>query len=148
MNAQDETFEPILVHGVGKRGSLTIHRPSHEGGPTVLGYGQEMRISAEAVELGTDRLGRCLLMECLEDEAFQIVKFGEVRIRRGPWPEGEMRELPGSLAHDAAREAARLAAHALPDAAAKAEALSKMRAAFGDHRTSRTLATYDGGPNA
>lgn len=142
-----ESFEPFIVHGVGRKGSLTVHRPTHQGGPTVLGYGHEVVITAETVELMTDRLGRCALLDWLSDEAQQLLSLGEVRIRRGPWPEGERRELPGSLAYDAAREVARLAAHAIAEPAAKAEALAKMRADFGDRRTSRTLATYDGGPN-
>jgi hypothetical protein len=116
-------------------------RPNSADGSKVFSYGEELLWTDQMTMANTDTVGRCRLLDLLDDEALQVRKYGKVVVRRGPWPEGRSRLEPGSWQHTEAREAARRAAHLLPEPECSA-ALQKMREEFGDLPTGHTLTTY------
>lgn len=127
---QEKKFEPFPVHFL-KPVSLRV-TGGLDGG-RVLGFGDELTVTEDIVKLNTDRLGNCGLLDAIEQ--------GEA-VRRGPWPDGVSRLLPGSFEWEAARERARKAAHKLDDPEERARALAKVTEVYGPAPTSRTLSTH------
>ena len=80
----------------------------------------------------------------LDDEAAQLARWGEVRVRRGPWPDGTPKIKPGTHAWDAARDRARALALALPFEPEQRAALAEVTATYGlpSQAHSRTIPTY------
>lgn len=137
MSTESESF---WVHFLGAVTMLV----SPYGPGRVFTYGEELLVTPAIRELNLDRAGRWRFIdELLDDDEAQVLSYGEVIVRRGRWPDGLGRLLPGSFEWQDARDAARAAAHALPDRQAQKAALSDVEARFGTPlTTSRTIADY------
>lgn len=123
---------PMTVHFTGAVTVLVSKRPLRS---LVFAYGDELEITEELVDLNTDRLGRCALLDRIDADG---------RVCSGPWPEGMLRLLPGSFEHAEARKRAVQDAHALADPTERKTALARVREDFGQAPTSRTIATLRG----
>ncbi len=137
MSSSDTDGVGITVHAVR---AVTVHTSTSLGAiARVLTYGDEMVLTDEIIEANRDRLGRCALLERLDDPAGPL--------RRGPWPEGLDRMEPGSPAWDNARAAALQAAALLPEPDQQRAAAARVREKYGSTSgaRSRTLAQYGPG---
>lgn len=124
----------VTVHAIR---AVTVHTSTSLGAlARVLTYGEEMVLTDDIIEANRDRLGRCALLDRLDDPSGPL--------RRGPWPEGVDRMEPGSPAWDNARTAALEAAARLPDPDQQRIACAKVREQYGSASgaRSRTLAEY------
>lgn len=109
----------------------------------VLQKAQTVTLTDEMLDANRDREGHCWL-DLVDDEHAQILRWGQVMIRRGSAPDDLTPWEPGSADHDLAREKARRAAWALTDEDARSAALAEVDAAYGRPKTSRTTAVYRG----
>lgn len=122
---------PVRVHFLG---AMAVCVAPGVHGSRVFAYGDELEITQEIVDLNTDRTGHCALLDRLDSESGTV--------RRGPWPEGVLRLLPGSFEHAEARETARQEAHRILDPVKRQAALKAVGERYGSVPTSRTLCTY------
>lgn len=125
-----KAFEPFPVHFLK---AVSLRVTGGLDGGRVFGFGDELTVTEDIIELNTDRLGNCGLLDAIER--------GEA-VRRGPWPDGVSRLLPGSFEWEAERERARKAAHKLDDPEERTKALAKVTEVYGPAPTSRTLSTH------
>ncbi len=137
-----QNSEGVTVHFLG---ALTLHQSTHlHTVARSVSYGDEAVLTTEIIDANRDRLGRCALLDLLDDEDAQVKAWGSVKVRRGPWPAGLSRVQPGSPAWDDNRAAALRAAALLPDPDQQRIAAAKVRAEYGSspEARSRTLAEY------
>lgn len=131
----------ITVHFLGAMTvptSTSMARPSRN-----LQFGDELVLTAEVIEALRDRHGRVRLLELLDDEPAQVLAYGSVKVRRGPWDPSVERIQPGSYAWDQARERERALALSLPEGEQRV-ALARVREKYGmpSSSTSTTIARY------
>jgi hypothetical protein len=110
------------------------------GDGRVMDFGEELLITNEADirRVGTNGAGECWL-DLIDDEKGQIARYRKVVVRRGPFPEGQLRAESGSARFLDMREAARQQAFSLRDKDARAAALKAVEQQFGPAPvTSRT----------
>jgi hypothetical protein len=74
-----------------------------------VAYGSELTLT-EQFFVANPPGQRGSVWALIDDERGQVDRYGYVVVRRGPWPEGQLRTRPGDPEHDAAR--ARLEAQA------------------------------------
>ncbi len=91
-----QNSEGVTVHFLG---ALTLHQSTHlHTVARSVSYGDEAVLTTEIIDANRDRLGRCALLDLLDDEDAQVKAWGSVKVRRGPWPAGLSRVQPGSPA--------------------------------------------------
>ena len=85
------------------------------------------------------------VLDLLDDEAQQVARWGQVMIRRGPYPtDAEPWDRVGDQVWKDAREEARRAAWAQPTEASRGAALAAVRERFGDAPTTSTTSMHYG----
>jgi hypothetical protein len=137
------TEPPFVVHFLASM-AIPVTTAMH-GNAFIASYGSELTVTPEIIEAALDRLGQPpAWLRLLDDEAEQVRVWGEVRVRRGPWPEGVDRVQPGSPEWDDARVAALRAAALLPDEGQQRAAAARVREKYGVESSARshTIATY------
>ena len=127
-SATDEEDIPVLIHFLSAISFVTGVGYHTSGGSA--SYGDEIFLTEELRSLNTNRVGFCFF-DLIDDEAGQVAKWGKVVFRRGPWPAGKSRLLPGSSEWNEAREAARIEAHRIENEAARKAALAKVTQEWG-----------------
>lgn len=130
---------PIQIHFLGP---VTV--PTHPGVSMAFSFGQELTVTEAVAQAGRDRHGVNPLLSLLDDEPGQRRAWGEVRVRRGPWPEGVERIQPGTWEWEAARVAALQVAHSEPDEDVARIKAAQAREKYGvpSGAKSRTIAVY------
>lgn len=108
----------------------------------VLERGRSYVVSREMLQANLRPDGSSVL-DLLDDEPRQVTVFGEVKLRRGPFPADEVKADPGTRDWALQREQARRAAHMAPTDELRAAALRAVEERFGPAApTSTTTATY------
>jgi hypothetical protein len=105
--------------------------------------GASFTIDAAFIEQNTDRFGRSWVND-LHNPNGQIARWGRVVFAPGPAPEGMDSFTLGSVEVDFARDDARRAALAIPDARERQMALKAVTAKFGI-QSSQVSVELDGG---
>ncbi|KQS57823.1 hypothetical protein ASG36_14625 [Geodermatophilus sp. Leaf369] len=132
-STQTETTEaPFQVHFVG--GGITVPtQVDHEGNASwaeCFGYGADFIVTPEILEAArrNSRDGRSIF-DLSEEE--QVARWGEVKLKRGPWPEGKTRHEPGGIRWITAREEAVYRANNLATEGEQKAARARIAAEFG-----------------
>lgn len=138
-----DTEAPFVVHFLG---SLTVPTSNRMHASSFSAtYGSELTVDDAVRAAGVGRYGRpATWLQLVDDEEQQVRLWGEVRVRRGPWPEGVDRIQEGSPAWDDRRVAALRAAAMLPDADQQRIPAARVREKYGSATEARshTIATY------
>lgn len=133
-------FDPFPIHFLGP---ISLIVGAGSGPARVFAFGHELLMTPAIAALNTDRNGEFRFLDLLDDEARQVAAWGEVRARRGRWPEGVSRLEPSSYEWELAREAARQEAWKLADESKRAAALADVVSQFGAApRTSKTVGQF------
>jgi hypothetical protein len=122
---------------------LTVRFSENDG--DVLLRGQEFQVGREMYRLSLDGHGRSVYD--LSDEE-QIQRFGEVKVRRGPWDEAtDGPRLPEehSLAWQTAKQAALKAAYSIPDRVQRTLALQQVVDTYGEPSWNPAAISVSGG---
>ena len=95
------------VHWIAHGPAIGTRRNDVHGAFTHLGErGSVITLTDEILEVNRGLDGSSLF-DVVDDDAAQIVRWGEVKIRRGPAPEGITWYIPGSHEHELAYQEAR-----------------------------------------
>lgn len=129
-----------LVHF---RGHITLaSAPTPFAFAFVTQYGQEVTITEGMYEASRNQKGETWL-DLVDDEEAQTERWGHVMLRRGPWPEGEVRVRHGSTPWSEQRRAALEEALNLANPEDRHAAVRSVEARYGPAlQTSRTIRTY------
>ena len=105
--------------------------------------GQTITVTSEMLSSNADRDGASFF-DLIDDPDAQIKKLGSVFFGRGEFPATESVYLRGTPEWERAREAARVAAHAIPDESARGKAVRAVQVDFGPAPTHQHSTTYRG----
>jgi hypothetical protein len=95
-----------IVHWVNNGPAVGLKRNDPRGIFVHLGErGSQIVITDEILEVNQDREGNSLF-DIIDDEDAQIRRWGEVKIRRGPRPDGLTEYVPGTIDHELAYQEA------------------------------------------
>lgn len=94
------------VHWVNNGPAVGTKRNDFHGAFIHLGErGSVMAVTDEILEVNQDREGNSLF-DIIDDDEEQVRRWGEVKIRRGPKPDGLTDYVPGSVDHELAYQQA------------------------------------------
>ena len=128
------------VHFLGSI-TIVVPAPGFSGG-RVTEHGQEIDLTAELLDLNSDRNGRCLF-DLVGDEDAQVRRFGKVMMRPGPWPQSELRVEYGTQRWREQYDREHTLAWEITDPQTRAERLELLQKTYGGPPpTSRTLRSY------
>ncbi len=134
---------------VGTMGGYTLHSGGERQLSRVISFGDEFEVSVELINSSRDRHGHSRLLAELRSENEQLRRYSEVRFRKGSWPQGVMRSLPGSPVRLMIMNDERRAAMLIRDPDARAETLRRLREVYGSDwlasGKSRTIGQAFGG---
>ena len=122
--------EDLVVHFVGG-GLIVPTSVDHEGRVNHsenFAYGAELVVTPEILA-ATRRRTSAGIFDLSEEQ--QQARWGQVKIRRGPWPEGRTRHQPGTIRWSVARDEALAAAWAQPTEQTQRAAMARVNAEFG-----------------
>jgi hypothetical protein len=136
MTTTDETTEASEGLWIYFTSSHNVAVSTAPNGTVIFGYGTDLLVTDEIIELSRDRNGRSTLLDRIE--------AGDCGIHLGRWPANLPRLEPGSNEWHDQREAARKQAWTIEDEAQRRAALARVSAEFGSVPTSKTLMTTRG----
>ncbi|SFR79638.1 hypothetical protein SAMN05428970_2599 [Agromyces sp. CF514] len=147
INREDQADEPGFSPGKLVPGdrihflatTTVVVRDSFAGGELVE-RGQTVTITQAILDLNSGRDGFSWLA-LVDDEEAQEARWGHVLFRRGPWPEGKRKTIPGTLEALWEAQVAHDAASRIADETERAKAMSELRAVYGV-RSTQTSTEY------
>ncbi|QYF74136.1 hypothetical protein [Cryobacterium sp. PAMC25264] len=117
---------------------LTFATSDNAATGQVARRGMTITITDDLIRASLDRNGDSWLQ--------RVGDPSETRFAKGPWPENLSLFIPGTLEWELAREARRVAAHAIPDQRDRAAALRVLNEEFGPGPSGQTSTRYGSDP--